>query len=89
LTWTIEWDDRARKDLRKLDVAIQKKILAYLRMRVTQAKDPRIFGHGLTGNRAGLWRFRVEDYRLICKIEHHILIVFVVRVGHRKEIYEG
>ena len=88
LTWKVEWDDRARKELRKLDASIQKEILNYLRVRIAGSKNPRFFGQSLSGNKAGLWRYRVGNYRLICRLEDHILVVFVVGVGHRKEVYE-
>lgn len=89
LTWKIEWDERARKELRKLDSSVQKEILSYLRLRVMASNNPRVFGQSLSGNKAGLWRYRVGNYRVICKIEDDILVVFVIGVGHRKEIYEG
>ena len=89
MTWRVEWDDRARKELRKLDHPIQKEILKYLRTRIVESKNPRFFGQNLSGNKAGLWRYRVGDYRLICRIEDDILVVLVVGVGHRKEVYES
>lgn len=89
LTWNIEWDDRARKELRKLDVPIQKEILSYLRVRIANSNNPRVFGQSLSGNKAGFWRYRVGNYRIICKIEDNTFIVFVIGVGHRKEIYEA
>lgn len=89
LTWKVEWDDRARKELRKLDSTVQKEILKYLRTRIQGSKNPRVFGQSLSGNKLGLWRYRVGNYRLICRLEDHVLIVFVVGVGHRKEVYEN
>jgi mRNA interferase RelE/StbE len=89
LTWKIEWDDRARKELRKLDSPIQKEILSYLRTRIVGSNNPRIFGQSLSGNKAGLWRYRVGNYRIICRIEEDTLVVLVLSVGHRKEIYES
>lgn len=89
MTWKIEWDDRARKELRKLDTPIQKEILSYLRVRISESSNPRAFGQTLSGNKAGLWRYRVGNYRIICKIEDEVLVVFVIGVGHRKEIYES
>jgi mRNA interferase RelE/StbE len=89
LTWKIEWDDRARKELRKLDSFVQKEILSYLRLRVMASNNPRLFGQSLSGNKAGLWRYRVGNYRIICRIEDDTLVVFVIGVGHRKEIYES
>jgi mRNA interferase RelE/StbE len=88
LIWKIEWDDRARKELRKLDSSVQKEILSYLRLRIMESNNPRVFGQSLSGNKAGLWRYRVGNYRIICKIEDDILVVFVIGVGPRKEIYE-
>lgn len=88
MTWSIEWDDRARKELRKLDPYIQKEILNYLRTRIEGLENPRIFGEGLSENKAGLWRYRVRDYRLICRLEDHTLVVFVLGVGHRRDVYE-
>jgi mRNA interferase RelE/StbE len=86
VTWQIEWDDRARKELRSLDFPIQKKILSYLRERATD--NPHNFGRGLVGDKSGLWRYRVEDYRIVCRLEEHRLVVLVLAVGHRKEIYD-
>ena len=86
MTWQIEWDDRARKELRSLDPSIQRKILTYLRERTTE--NPYSFGKELGGNKAGLWRYRVEDFRIVCQIKENKLVVFVIAVGHRKEIYD-
>jgi mRNA interferase RelE/StbE len=88
LTWTVEWDDRAARELRKLDRQIQKEILAFFRERIATAKDPRRFGRALSRDWAGLWRYRVRHYRLICNIEDGQLVVLVVHVGHRKNVYE-
>lgn len=89
LTWNIEWDDRARKELRKLDSPVQKEILNYLRIRISGSNNPRIFGQPLSGNKGGLWRYRMGNYRIICRIEDDIFVVLVVGVGHRREIYES
>lgn len=86
--WAVEFDDRARRELRKLDPKIQQAILSYLRSRIAVADDPRRFGKPLRRNLAGLWRYRVEDYRLICRIEEARVVVLVLQVGHRREVYE-
>lgn len=87
--WTVEFDDRARHELRKLDATIQQTILRYLRERIAVAEDPRRFGKPLRRNLAGLWRYRVEDYRLICRLEDERVVVLVLRVGHRRDVYEA
>jgi mRNA interferase RelE/StbE len=86
LTWEIEWDERARKELRSLDAGVQRRIFSYLRERTTE--NPRNFGKQLSGNMAGLWRYRIEDFRVICRLQDEKLTVVVVAVGHRKEIYD-
>lgn len=86
--WTVEFDDRARRELRKLDTKIQLTILRYLRERIIGACDPKRFGKPLRRNLAGLWRYRVGDYRLICRLEEDRMVVLVLQVGHRREVYE-
>jgi mRNA interferase RelE/StbE len=76
--WQVEFDDRARRELRKLDTAVQQAILRYLRERIATQEDPRRFGKPLRRNLAGLWRYRVEDYRLICRIEEERVVVLVL-----------
>ena len=88
LIWKVEWDDRARKELRKIDKHTQKEILNYLRTRIATDESPRRFGKALVGNKTGLWRYRVKDYRLICNIEDDHLVVLVLRASHRKNIYD-
>ena len=94
MTWKVEWDDRARRELRRLDGSVQRQILRYLRERIATDQDPRReaspepSSRALTGDLLGLWRYRVGDYRLICKIEADRLVVLVLAVGHRREVYE-
>ena len=62
-------------------------MLRYLRGRIAGRENPRRFGHALTGDREGLWRYRVGDYRIIAAIEDDRFVVLVVAVGHRREVY--
>jgi mRNA interferase RelE/StbE len=88
LRWTIAFDRRALRDLQPLDRAVQRRILAYLEERVASAASPRDLGEALSSPFAGLWRYRVGDYRVICRLEDERLVVLVVRIGHRREVYE-
>ncbi|WP_169979831.1 type II toxin-antitoxin system RelE family toxin [Tautonia rosea] len=88
MTWRVEFDDRARRSLRKLNPHIQEQILEYLRSRIATAEDPRRFGKPLSGSKAGLWRYRIGDHRIICSIADDRLVVLVVALGHRKLIYQ-
>ena len=86
--WRVEFDRDAARDLRKLDTTTQRQILRYLRERIATADDPRRFGHALSHDLKGLWRYRVGDYRIVASIEDDRFIVLVVIVGHRREVYE-
>lgn len=88
MTWIVEFDDAAAKELRRLDRQTQHSILRYLHERTATDEDPRRFGKPLSRQLVGLWRYRIRDYRVICNIEDDKLIVLVLRVGHRKDIYE-
>lgn len=88
MTWSVEFEDAAAKELRKLDRQAQQQILRYLRERISTDEDPRRFGKPLSRELAGLWRYRVRNYRIICNIEDDKLVVLILRVGHRKDVYE-
>jgi mRNA interferase RelE/StbE len=88
LVWTIEIDPRAARQLKSLDRAIQREIIDYLRNRVATQESPRLLGKPLKGRKFGLWRYRVRDYRIICRLEDQHLVVLVVEVGHRSRIYD-
>ena len=88
MAWKIEFDPAALKELSKLDKPVEKRILKFLRERVAKLDDPRQVGARLQGAMSGLWKYRVGDYRLICSIKDDRLVVIVVRVGHRREIYK-
>jgi len=86
--WKVEFDERARKELRKLDRQAQANILSYLRERIATHEDSRRFGDPLRKNMSGFWKYRMGHYRIICDIRENVVTVRVIRVGHRKNIYE-
>ncbi|HEY6255348.1 MAG TPA: type II toxin-antitoxin system RelE/ParE family toxin [Xanthobacteraceae bacterium] len=85
--WRVEFHRAAVRDLRKLGADGERLVLRYLRERIAGNADPRRFGHALTGDRKGLWRYRVGDYRIVADIEDDRFVVLVVAVGHRREVY--
>jgi len=87
LAWKIEFAEEAIKQLKKLDRREAKVITEYLRKRIEVLDDPRQLGKALKGELAALWRYRIADYRVICELQDDVLIVLVVRLGHRKDIY--
>jgi mRNA interferase RelE/StbE len=88
VSWDYSFDARALRELRKLGKQAQKDIIHYLDTRVACDEDPRRFGKGLRANLSGLWRYRVGDYRILCRIEDGNLTVLVISVGHRRDVYE-
>jgi len=86
--WRVEFDRDAARDLRKLGVQAERLILRYLRERIATEEDPRRFGHALTRELKGLWRYRVGDYRIVASIEDERFVVLVVTVGRRREVYD-
>ena len=87
MVWTIEFRPNARRELGKLDRTVQRRLLQYLAQRVLASGDPRQLGKPLHGDQGDLWSYRVGDYRIICMIEDRRLVVVVVRLGHRREVY--
>lgn len=86
MVWTLEFDAAARRQLRKLPRAAGERILAGLEL-VAALENPRQRGKAMVGERAGYWRYRVGDYRVIARIADERLIIVVIAVGHRREIY--
>lgn len=80
------FSDVAEKQITKLDKPIQKRIFDYM-ADVAKLENPRSRGKMLVGNLLGMWRYRVGDYRILCKIKDKELIINVVEVGHRREVY--
>lgn len=87
MAWRIELTDDAVKQLKKMGHTDAKRIRDYLRSRVQPLEDPRQSGKPLTGHLGELWRYRVGDYRIIARIEDEEVLILVIRIGHRRDIY--
>jgi mRNA interferase RelE/StbE len=88
LAWQIEFDPDALKDLRKIDKSIQIRLVGFLRTRVSSLTNPRDIGEALSGQRLGnYWKYRVGDWRIICDIQDQKILVRVLRIGNRREVY--
>ena len=88
MAWKVELAADVAKELEKLDKQVARRILKFLYERVASLEDPRSIGEALKGSRFGdLWKYRQGDYRIIASIEDDIVMVLVVRIGHRREVY--
>ena len=87
MTYKVEYTEQAIKELRNIDKHTQFFILAWIEKNLVDCENPRQHGKGLTANRSGQWRYRVGDYRIIAEIEDDKVIILVLTVGHRTEVY--
>jgi mRNA interferase RelE/StbE len=87
MIYRLETTQKFDKQLKKLDKVSQKQIAEYLQKNIHDTENPRAFGKSLKGNRSGLWRYRVGDYRIICDIQDEKCIVLALETAHRKDIY--
>ncbi|HLH51600.1 MAG TPA: type II toxin-antitoxin system RelE/ParE family toxin [Roseiarcus sp.] len=88
MAWTIEFEEAAKKELAKLDKTVALRILKFLSGRVSPLDDARSIGEALKGSALGeFWRYRVGDYRIICRIVDARITVIVIRIGNRRDVY--
>ena len=87
MAWTLRISETAKRQFKTLDRSTAQTLLRYLNRLLLEAENPRQRGKGLTANRTGLWRYRVGDYRVICDIQDDELLVLVLQVAHRRDVY--
>ncbi len=88
MVWRIEFDPAAARELGKVDPQVARRILSFLKDRVAHLDDPRSVGEALKGSKLGaFWKYRVGDYRIISNIEDGRLLIMVIRIGNRREVY--
>lgn len=87
MMYDIKFTERAIKDLKKLDPPIAKMILSWLEKNLSRTQNPRAKGKALSKEKKGAWRYRLGDYRILASINDYELLILVIQVGHRKDIY--
>ena len=88
MVWRVEFLATAKRELKKLDKRWQLAILDYLEDEIAGLENPRNRGKALVGDKQGLWRYRVADYRIVCEIRDAELLIVAVTLGHRKNVYD-
>ena len=86
--YTVDYSKAASKALMKMDKSVSRMIYGWVNRNLEGCSNPRLHGKALTGNLAGLWRYRVGNYRLIAEIHDDRLVILMLEVGHRYEIYQ-
>ena len=88
MVWIIKYTESLSKQLKKLDKQTALRVLDYMDERVAMLSDPRSLGKNLKGSKMGeYWRYRVGDIRIICSILDGQMIVLVIEIGNRREVY--
>ena len=88
MVWKIEFDPAAARELGKIDPQVARRILSFLHDRVAHLENSRSVGEALKGSKLGaFWKYRVGDYRIISNIEDGRLLIMVIRIGNRREVY--
>lgn len=87
ISFSVAYSKKASKALDKMDAFDSKLILSWIDKNLNGCADPRTFGKGLSGDRSNEWRYRVGDYRVIAEIKDNEVLILVVAIGHRRDIY--
>lgn len=89
MKYQVVFTNEAKKQLKKIDRHIASLIIGWIEKNLQGCTNPRQYGKSLLGNKTGQWRYRIGDYRLICKIQDKEIIILMLSIGHRKNIYDN
>ncbi|WP_192181299.1 type II toxin-antitoxin system mRNA interferase toxin, RelE/StbE family [Mesorhizobium amorphae] len=87
MAWTLEYARSARKFIEKLDPQTRHRVRDFIENRIAVLDNPREAGKPLKGPLATFWRYRVGDYRIICDVQDDRLVILVVTIGRRGDVY--
>ena len=85
MSYTIRFTPKAAKQVRKLDSAAAKRIRDFLEQKLSQLDNPRQLGKKLVNEE--FWRYRVGDYRILTNIDDDQILILIIEVAHRREVY--
>lgn len=88
MNYTVSYSKQAVKELQKLDKPTRALIIGWIEKNLEGCENPRVHGRGLTANHSGKWRYRIGDYRLIADIQDDQILILILNIGHRREIYK-
>jgi mRNA interferase RelE/StbE len=88
MSYHVEFTERAKKSLQKLDKHNAKTIYAWIAKNLEGIENPYSKGKALIADKKGQWRYRVGNFRLVCEIIDDRLVILVLELGDRKSIYK-
>ncbi len=87
MKYEVRFERRTQKSLKKMDKHNALIIMAWIKKNLVETTNPRRFGKGLKGNKSEEWRYRIGDYRIISHIDDDKIIILILEIGHRRDIY--
>lgn len=88
MTYQVDYTPHAIKALEKMDKFTRRMLIEWIDKNLVGCSNPSAHGKPLSDNRAGQWRYRVGDYRIVSKIEDGKLLILIITIGHRREVYD-
>lgn len=88
MSWRVEFTSGALRQLKKLDPFVRRTLIAWVEKNLEGCADARAHGKSLVGDKPELWRYRIGDYRLLCRLDDGRLVIEAIKVGHRREVYK-
>lgn len=88
MKYKVAYTEKAIKAIKKLDPSVQKMLKAWIERNLVETENPKAKGKGLTAYKSGFWRYRVGDYRIVADIQDKIVMIVVVAIGHRSDVYD-
>ena len=88
MKYKVVFENKAEKSLKKIDHSHRKIILSWIKTNLVNCENPRQYGKALSGDKKGYWRYRVGAYRIISRIDDDKLIIIMINISHRKDVYD-
>ena len=86
--YSVQFSKPGLRDLKKLDNDTSRVIISWIKKNLEGTTNPRANGKPLKGKLSKFWRYRVGDYRILCEIKDELIVIIVIAIGHRREIYK-
>ena len=83
----VDYTHKAIKSLKKMDSSARKNIYDWINKNLVDCENPRLYGKALKGDRNNEWRYRVGDYRLIADIQDERILILLLDIDHRSQVY--
>ncbi len=87
--YSVKIQKSAQKALKQLDRPVEERILEWLKNTLEGCENPRLQGKPLHGNLKGNWRYRVGKYRIVADIQDDKVLIVVIDVDKRNDIYKN